>query len=97
VADLPFLREAREELLAAVDYYDSASPGLGEEFLADVEDAVSRIRSFPGHGSPSMGGTRRVILRRFPFDVVYLEDEGGGVIIAVAHQRRSPRYWENRF
>jgi toxin ParE1/3/4 len=84
VGDLPILPEAREEFLAAVEYYNSASPGLGEEFIIDVENAVSRIRSFPRHGSPGVGGTRRVVLGRFPFDVVYLGDPEEIVVIAVA-------------
>jgi plasmid stabilization system protein ParE len=96
VGDLPILPEAREEFLAAVEYYNSASGGLGEEFISDVENAVSRIRSFPRHGSPTAGGTRRVVLGRFPFDIVYLEDAEDVVVIAVAHQRRSPFYWRDR-
>lgn len=96
MGDLPILPEAREELLAAVEYYNSASAGLGEEFISDIENAVSRIRSFPRHGSPGAGGTRRVVLGRFPFDVVYLEDQEEVVVIAIAHQRRSPFYWRDR-
>jgi toxin ParE1/3/4 len=96
VGDLPLLPEAREEFLAAVEYYNSASAGLGEEFISDIENAVSRIRSFPRHGSPGAGGTRRVVLSRFPFDVVYLEEEEVIVVIAVAHQKRSPFYWRDR-
>jgi toxin ParE1/3/4 len=90
------LPEAREEFLAAVEYYEIALPGLGEEFIRDVESAVARIRSFPRHGSPGIGGTRRVVLGRFPFDVVYLEDAAEIVVVAVAHQRRSPSYWRDR-
>jgi plasmid stabilization system protein ParE len=96
VSDLVLLPEAREEFLAAVSYYDAASPGLGEEFITDVENAVSRITAFPKHGSPSAGGTRRVVLGRFPFDVVYLEDSDDVLVVAVAHQRRSPFYWKRR-
>jgi toxin ParE1/3/4 len=96
VDNLPILPEAREEFLAAVEYYNSASAGLGEEFITDIENAVSRIRSFPRHGSPGASGTRRVVLGRFPFDVVYLENEGEVVVIAIAHQRRSPFYWSDR-
>jgi plasmid stabilization system protein ParE len=96
VSDLRFLPHAREEFLAAVAYYESVSPGLGEDFIADVEAAVSRIRSFPRHGSPSAAGARRVLLGRFPFDVVYFEAGDEIVILAVAHQRRAPFYWRAR-
>jgi plasmid stabilization system protein ParE len=94
--DLPFLPEARREFLEAVDRYESTSAGLGGEFVTDVEDVLSRIRVFPRHGSPSAGGVRRISLRRFPFSIVYLEGREGILIVAVAHQRRSPFYWQDR-
>ena len=49
MSDLPLLPEAREELLAAVDYYETASPGLGEEFITDVESAFPGLP--PSHGT----------------------------------------------
>jgi hypothetical protein len=39
---------------------------------------------------------RGFALRCFPFDVMYLKDEGDTAVVAVAHQRRSPLYWMNR-
>lgn len=91
-----FLPQAREELLAAVEYYESITPDLGADFLIDIENAVQRIRAFPSHGSPWAADTRRIVIRRFPFDVVYLETRTTIVVVAVAHQRRSPFYWKKR-
>ncbi|MEX2528048.1 MAG: type II toxin-antitoxin system RelE/ParE family toxin [Gemmatimonadota bacterium] len=92
----PFLGEAREEFLAAVAYYNSASPGLGEEFIGEVERAVERLLTFPDYGSTHLSGTRRVVLWRFPFDIVYLSDTDAILVVAVAHHRRSPGYWRER-
>ena len=91
-----FLPQAREELLAAVEYYESIAPDLGVDFLLDIETAVQRIRAFPSHGSPWTADTRRVVIRRFPFDVVYLEADTTVIVVAIAHQRRSPFYWKKR-
>lgn len=74
MADLPFLPAAREEFLAAANYYDAASPGLGQDFIVEVERAVARISTFPDHGSPYLAGTRRIVLRRFPYDIVDRRD-----------------------
>lgn len=63
---VPFLPAAREEFLAAAHHYDTAAPGLGDDFIAAVERAVARIAALPEHGSPHLMGTRRVVLRRFP-------------------------------
>ena len=91
-----FLQSAREEFLAAAEYYEAASPGLGAEFIEDVERAVTRLTTFPEHGSPYVADTRRIVLRRFPFDIVYIELESGLLIVAVAHQRKEPYYWQKR-
>ena len=42
-------------------------------------------------------GVKRLILKRFPFDIVVLERTATTVIIAVAHQSRKPGYWRDRF
>jgi hypothetical protein len=41
-------------------------------------------------------GTRRLLLRRFPFGLVYEVYEGKALILAIAHHRRRPGYWTER-
>lgn len=94
--EVRFLQDARAEFLAAVRYYDEARPGLGNAFIAEVERAEERIAAFPHSGSPHLEETRRVVLRRFPYDLAYLSDERPIMIVAVAHHRRSPGYWKDR-
>lgn len=91
-----FLGAARMEFLAAVDRYESEAPGLGSVFIDEVTRAAERIVAFPDHGSPHTSSTRRLVLPRFPFDVVYLPDTDPVVIVAIAHHRRSPGYWRDR-
>ena len=93
---ISFLPAAREEFLQTVDHYDAEAPGLGAEFAAEVERAAERIAAFPEHGAPYLAGTRRVILRRFPFAVVYQVISEGVLIVAVAHHSRRPGYWRDR-
>jgi plasmid stabilization system protein ParE len=96
VSAVPFLPNAREEFLGDAERYDREVPGLGEEFIAEVEHAVMRIAAFPEHGSPYLAGTRRVVLGRFPYSVVYESHPDGLLIVAVAHQSRRPGYWRHR-
>jgi toxin ParE1/3/4 len=96
VPDILFLPAARQELLAAVDHYEAVSSGLGEEFIAEVEHAVARVATFPDHGSPYFADTRRIVLRKFPFDVVYCELSHGLLVVAIAHHRRKPFDWRTR-
>lgn len=90
-----FLAPARDEFLAAVDFYDEKAPGLGAEFVDELESMPARLREDPRMGTPHLGETRQIPLRRFPFNLVYLFDEAI-VVVAVAHQRREPGYWRDR-
>lgn len=94
--EIPFIPPAEEEFLDAFARYEAARTGLGEEFLAEVERATRRIAYFPSHGSPYLGATRRIVLRRFPYSLVYKPDPADLVVVAVAHQRRKPGYWVDR-
>jgi plasmid stabilization system protein ParE len=96
VSAVPILPAARQEFLVAAGRYDAQAPGLGEEFIAEVEHATARIAAFPEHGSPYRAGTRRVVLERFPYSVVYQAESEGVLIVAVAHHRRRPDYWRKR-
>jgi plasmid stabilization system protein ParE len=96
VTHIPFLPTAEAEFLHAVEGYEDARPGLGAAFVAELERATRRIALFPPHGSPYLGGTRKVVLRRFPFSIVYLDEPETPLIVAVAHHRQKPGYWQNR-
>jgi toxin ParE1/3/4 len=80
-----FIAAARLELLAEVVYYNKAQPGLGERFTAAVEEATGRALAYPLAGSPFPFNTRRVIVKGFPFSVIYRPEQDGIVIFALAH------------
>jgi hypothetical protein len=50
----------------------------------------------PEAAPPYVGNTRRFLLRRFPFFVVYRVYNGYVQVVAVAHARRRPGYWVQR-
>ena len=91
-----FVAAARREFLAEVDYYNKEAPGLGARFTAGVEEATARAVAFPLAGSPYAKGTRRVLLKDFPFAIVYRPTDDGVVVFALAHQSRLPGYWQSR-
>ncbi len=98
---LRFAREARQELLEAARWYEQQLPGLREEFLASVDEAIERITLAGSHlGSvPQVDaalGIKRVFMRRFPYALVFVELPTRIRILAVAHQRRRPMYWRAR-
>jgi plasmid stabilization system protein ParE len=92
---------AAAELDEAVEWYEHRRAGLGLELLVEIRSAVQAVSSRPKAGSPIHGvdpalEVRRVPVRRFPYQVVYVVGAAGIVVIAVAHDRRRPTYWASR-
>jgi len=77
-------------------YYETASRGLGQEFLDDLQRTVDALRASPELGRATGGGLRRALFRRFPFLLIYAHEPGEIIVVAVAHQRRRPGYWRGR-
>lgn len=91
---------ARADVADASRWYDAQRSDLGLDFLRAIDRAIARIEAAPRVGSRVPGvldpDIRRVPVRRFPYHVVYIELTDRAQILAVAHQRRRPRYWIGR-
>ena len=91
-----FLSPAAQELDDAYQWYEDQLPGLGIEFLAEIDEAVHRITAWP-KAQPTLGGPlRRCLVRRFPYGLIYGVESQSIVIVAVAHLHRKPFYWTHR-
>ena len=91
-----FVAAAREEFLAEVVYYNTAQEGLGSEFAVAIEKTTALALVFPEIGAPFDSDTRRMIVKGFPFSLIYKPSTNGIVVFAVAHQSRQPGYWSSR-
>ncbi|TKB67812.1 MAG: type II toxin-antitoxin system RelE/ParE family toxin [Nitrospira sp.] len=91
-----FLPSAEEEMIAAAQYYQQQSAGLGSEFLIEVERTVAAVLTYPEAAPMVKKEIRRRLLKRFPFGVLYAVTADEVVIVAVMHLRRRPGYWEDR-
>jgi hypothetical protein len=67
-----------------------------EVFVQEVDRAVSLIASSPTIWPYFEAGTRRYVLNKFPFSIIYREIPVGIEVVAVAHHKRRPRYWIRR-
>ena len=81
---------------AAAFYTESANVELGLAFVAEFERSVDLILNNPTLGAVFRGTRRRVLLRRFPYNVIYQLTSEELRVIAVAHNRRRPGYWAGR-
>lgn len=96
MSDIPILREAEVELWDAVRYYESKAPGLGLDFGNEIEKAVQTIADQPDRWPLRNDGTRRYLVHRFPYLIVYSYENDQVWILAFAHCKRRPTYWQNR-
>jgi toxin ParE1/3/4 len=96
VRSLKFLPAAEAELLHEVEYFSAARNGTGVRFQAAVEAALSRALRYPEGGAPSPGSTRSMLVKGFPFSVVYRVSASELLVVAVAAHRRRPGYWSGR-
>lgn len=88
--------EAEEDIAEAKAWYAKRRTGLGEEFLLCVEEALDRIRAIPEGATEVFPGVRRVVVRRFPYVVIYRVDLDQIGVLAVYHSHRDPRGWQKR-
>ena len=91
-----FLEPATEEMIEAALWYEGKAPGLGPDFLAEVQHATDQIASVPQAGAFADEQTRRRMVRRFPFAILYRAEPDRIVVVAVMHLRRKPGYWRGR-
>ena len=90
------LHEAEIELWEAVEFYESRCAGLGLDFESQIKAALECIEQSPGRWPIHRGRTRRYLIHRFPYFVVYIPHEEQVWVIAFAHCRRRPGYWSVR-
>ena len=91
-----FLEIAQIELDEAFEYYSNEMLGLGEEFLAEVLNALNRIGEFPEAWHPCSKRTRRCQTLRFPYGIIYQIRKEEILVIAIANLHRNPDYWKDR-
>jgi plasmid stabilization system protein ParE len=93
---LEFHPEAQAEAKAAFDRYWEHSSSVAIQFEIELRDAYGSLRKSPHICPPYLHGTRRFLLDRYPFSVVFRELLHGIQIVAVAHAKRRPGYWAKR-
>jgi plasmid stabilization system protein ParE len=87
---------AVEEAEAAAVWYAQRSRRAAQRFLDELDRAIGEIGRYPGRYPSFDFGTRRMVLQRFPFVIIFREGAAGVEVIAIAHSRRRPGYWRDR-
>lgn len=87
---------AKLEYGDAVEYYEAQEEDLGKKFSYAIWEAIRILESFPEIGEEVRPDIRKILLRRFPYKLIYAIQGDAIYIIAVAHGHREPDYWTER-
>ena len=92
---------ASQEAIEAAAWYENERAGLGAEFQRAIDVALDLLEEdivplAPVPTATKARGAKRLVLRRFPFDVVVVEHPKEAFVIAFAHHARRPGYWRQR-
>lgn len=90
---LKFSARALRETGEAQEWYESQSPGLGEEFIAAMELQLKRLEQAPLLFAEVIPDVRCALLPRFPFGLFYVVRGNLVHILAVLHDARNPNRW----
>lgn len=93
--------EAAAELLEAAQWYETERATLGDDFHAEIRATEQHVLDWP-EASPvfpdwdEIPVLRSASVRVFPYRVLYYRTSNSVVIVAYAHYRRRPHYWQHR-
>ncbi|HEY6987765.1 MAG TPA: type II toxin-antitoxin system RelE/ParE family toxin, partial [Bryobacteraceae bacterium] len=81
---------------AATNWYRQRSVRAAELFLDELDRAVAQLQTDANRFPEYLFGTRRLLLRRFSYLVIFRLTTTAIEVIAIAHGRRRPGYWRER-
>jgi len=87
---------ASEDYEEAFAWYLSRGATLALDFEREVERCLRLIVEAPLRWPAFDPQRRRIIVRKFPYAIVYETIGQQIVVLAVAHGRRRPYYWRAR-
>ncbi len=93
---LVFHPAVRDEVDDAYRWYEQRRAGLGDDFLAAIEEVFQRLRATPEVHQVIYRDARRALPRRFPYSIIYRIHADRVEVLAVHHSRRDPAIWQAR-
>lgn len=81
--------EAEYDLKEAFSWYEDTRKGLGYDFLLQVDAGLRFIERNPEIHPAEYKETRKHLIKRFPYKIIYLIEKEKIIILAVMHTKRS--------
>jgi plasmid stabilization system protein ParE len=87
---------ASDDYAAAFVWYYTRGTALAFDFEREIERGIRLISQNPLRWPKFDGQRRRLVVRKFPYAIIYEMHSKDVVILAVAHGKRRPNYWRDR-
>ena len=82
--------EAENDLKEVFSWYEDKRLGLGYDFMLQVDAGIRHVERNPEAYPSGYKGTRRHLIKRFPYRIVYFLEKERIVVLAIIHGMRSP-------
>jgi len=86
--------QAEDDVREAYFWYRERSASAAESFRTEVFAAIDAIARAPLVRLPDESGNRKRMLKRYPYFIFYDVLDEVVTVLAVAHHRRRPGYWQ---
>lgn len=83
---------AEMEAAEAALYYEDQKPGLGTDFLDELDAAREHLGEHPQHYSfiTDKKNLRSIALKRFPYQLIFEIENDKVIVISVHHEKQKP-------
>jgi plasmid stabilization system protein ParE len=88
--------DAEADLHGAREWYEAHRAGLGDDFVAAIDQLLGRVQARPELYEAVQGDVRRGKVKRFPYVVYYRVLADRIEVIGVLHGSRNPQTWQDR-
>lgn len=96
MSSVGFDPDARIEFLAAIEYYEECQVGLGRRFRDAVARELDLVGEMPFRFRVLHAPFRCALVLKFPYSIIFTIEPALILVVAVAHAKRKPGYWQDR-
>jgi plasmid stabilization system protein ParE len=88
---------AQAEHLDTVVFYESQRKGLGAAYVEAFETMMNHVVESPYRYHIERKPNIRVVsITKFPYKIIFRDEENDIQVLAVSHKKRRPDYWLSR-
>ena len=88
---------AENDLKIALNYYFDISPKLDKRFLSYIDKQFSNILISPNYYQYETKTSQKVIMKKFPYIIIYEQYEDIIMILALFHTKQNPTRLTERY